>query len=134
MELFRSRREIYEDLADAFLPDMPRRGASRTAGALRSLRAAPAGTRLLWASSSSGEYPVLVGAGLLASGGGALGAIWPLDLSRSRGFCVSDERVAALYGERLAGLRQVARDRPRGGAQDARQRRGGLARARRTPA
>ncbi len=108
LELYRSRREVYEEVADAFLPDLPRRGISRAAGALRSLRASPAGTRMLWASSGSGQYPVLVGSGLLAGGEPArLQEIWPLDLERSRGFCVSDESVAALYTGRLQGIHQL---------------------------
>ncbi len=59
---------------------------------------------LLWASAASGEYPVLVGRGLLGGGedgGSRLEAIWPLDRSRSRPFLVSDETVSALYGDRL---------------------------------
>ncbi len=50
---------------DATLPDLPVGAAARAAGALRALAAAPDGTRMLWASAASGEYPVLVGRGLL---------------------------------------------------------------------
>ena len=59
---------------------------------------------LLWARSASGDYPVFVGRGLL--GEDRLAGIWPLDRAASRLFCVSDETVAALYGERLG---EVAR-------------------------
>ena len=69
--------------------------AVRALPALRALAAAPAGTRLLWATAESGEYPVFVGAGLLARG--MVDAMWPLDRPASRGCCVSDETVAALY-------------------------------------
>jgi shikimate kinase/3-dehydroquinate synthase len=63
---------------------------------------------LLWAGSASGEYPVLVGRGLLRSGNlGRLDAIWPLERSRSRSFCVSDETVSALYGDRLGEVAQT---------------------------
>jgi shikimate kinase/3-dehydroquinate synthase len=73
--------------------------------ALRSLAAAPGGTRLLWATSASRDYPVLVGAGLLGeAGGGVPAGAWPLDRERSRAFCVSDQTVAGLYGERLGEL------------------------------
>lgn len=75
--LYAERRELYEEVA---------------------------GARLLWAESASGEYPVLVGRGLLGGGedgGSRLEAIWPLDRSRSRPFLVSDETVSALYGDRL---------------------------------
>ena len=73
--LHSERRKLYEELADAVL---------------------------LWACSASGEYPVLVGRGLLRAGGESrLEALWPLERSRSRPFLVSDETVSALYGDRL---------------------------------
>jgi shikimate kinase/3-dehydroquinate synthase len=93
------RRELYEELADAVLPSNNRGAAARTVTALRALTAAPPGTRLLWATSASGDYPVLVGRGLLASD--ALAEIWPLERSSSRPFCVTDETVGGLYAERL---------------------------------
>jgi shikimate kinase/3-dehydroquinate synthase len=110
--LHAGRRGLYEELADAILVDLPIGGAARTSAALRTLTAAPNGTRMLWASSASGEYPVLVGRGLLSVGGGdRLGTIWPLNRARSRPFCVSDETVGALYGDRLgelAGMTTIA--------------------------
>jgi shikimate kinase/3-dehydroquinate synthase len=96
------RREVYEGLADALVPALARGAAPRVLRALRALSAAPSGTRLLWASSRSGDYPVLIGAGILGgSGARELSELWPLDRSASRSFCVSDETVLALYGERL---------------------------------
>ena len=78
LALHAERSPLYEELADAVL---------------------------LWASAASGEYPVLVGRGLLGGGDegevSRLEAIWPLDRSRSRPFLVSDETVSALYGDRL---------------------------------
>ena len=72
------RHELYEQLADAVL---------------------------LWASSPSGDYPVLVGRGLLHSGGERrLAEVWPLDRLRSRPFLVSDETVSALYADRLGDM------------------------------
>jgi shikimate kinase / 3-dehydroquinate synthase len=106
-QLHASRRELYEGAADAILGDLPLGGAAGVLPALRALRAAPHGTRLLWASSASGEYPVLVGRGLLGTEGEAgerLAAMWPLDRSRSRPFCVSDETVQAIYAESLGKL------------------------------
>ncbi len=67
--LFAERRELYEQRADA---------------------------RLLWAGSASGDYPVLVGRGLLNER--RLAAVWPLDRSVSRPFYVTDETVGELYG------------------------------------
>jgi shikimate kinase/3-dehydroquinate synthase len=104
--LHASRQGLYEGLADAFLPaTLSPDAAPRVLGALRALAAAPGGTRLLWASSASGDYPVLVGRGLLdGSDGERLARMWPLDRSRSRPFCVSDETVVGLYGGRVGDL------------------------------
>jgi len=105
--LHASRLERYEGLADAVVADLPLGGAARIVGALRALQAAPSGTRLLWASSASSEYPVLVGRGLLRAvgeEGERAAALWPLDRSRSRPFCVSDETVVGLLGGRVGEL------------------------------
>ena len=121
----RERRGLYEELADAFLP-VPARGiagaerAQRLVRALRELAAAPRGSRLVWASAASGEYPVIVGCGLLRAGDrlevagrqaaatppadSALRAVWPLDPSVSRPFGITDANVAGLYGTRLERL------------------------------
>jgi shikimate kinase / 3-dehydroquinate synthase len=102
LALYDSRRGLYEQLADATLADLPPGAAARAADALRSLSRAPHGSRMLWAHSRSGEYPVLVSRGLLDAGdAGPLTALWPLDRSSSRPFSVSDETVSALYGDRL---------------------------------
>jgi shikimate kinase/3-dehydroquinate synthase len=100
--LHSQRRGLYEELADARLPVLSPGAAPRVLRALRALSAAPAGTHLLWASSASGEYPVLCGRGLL--GGEDLSDVWPLDRASSRAFCVSDESVWGLYGARLGAL------------------------------
>jgi shikimate kinase/3-dehydroquinate synthase len=103
--LYKERRELYAELADAVLTDLPLGGAPAVLDALRALAGAPPGTSLLWASSASGAYPVLIGDGLLGGGAsGAPDAWWPLDRSRSRAFCVSDETVVELYGDRLGEL------------------------------
>jgi shikimate kinase/3-dehydroquinate synthase len=74
LALHAERAPLYEELADA---------------------------TLVWATSASGEYPVLVGRGLLRDASHASG-VWPLDRGSSRSFCVSDETVWGLYGERLS--------------------------------
>jgi shikimate kinase/3-dehydroquinate synthase len=104
--LHTERRALYERLADAHLPAHPRGVALRSLPGLRALAAAPAGTRLLWASSASGDYPVLIGSGLLAAGGWAP-PTWPFERSRSRSFCVSDETVAALHAPPAGTLREL---------------------------
>lgn len=108
MALHAERRGLYEGLADAILPQQPPGAHARAARALASLSRAPDGTRMLWASSASGEYPVFIGRGLLGGADSTLEAIWPLDRSRSRAFCVSDENVAALYGSKLGSLAQTS--------------------------
>jgi shikimate kinase/3-dehydroquinate synthase len=105
LSLHASRQAVYEGVADAILAeDLPIGEIAAAAPALRALAAAPSATRLLWASAASGRYPVLIGRGLLSLEGGELEALWPLDRSRSRAFCVSDETVGALYGDRLGAL------------------------------
>ena len=123
--LYAKRRPLYEQLADAILPAELPGVATRALPALRALAAAgatgrgaghdeadPVGTdtavrrgeapRLLWAAAASGEYPVLVGRGLLDAGGSP--AVWELGSRGAAGaevsghaFCVTDETVAALY-------------------------------------
>ncbi len=55
--LHAERRSVYEQLADAILPSASLASARRALPALRRLERAPRGTRMLWASSASGEYP-----------------------------------------------------------------------------
>jgi shikimate kinase/3-dehydroquinate synthase len=93
--LMAEREPLYEGLADAVVPVGDRAIVARALPALRALLDLPSGTRMLWATSASGEYPVLVGRGLLETGW------WPLE---GRRFCVSDRGVAPLYGERLGPL------------------------------
>jgi 3-dehydroquinate synthase len=100
--LHAERRALYEGLADAHLEGLPIGAGARVLEPLRALAAAPEGTRLLWGRSDSGEYPVLIGRGLLATEEPE--ALWPLDRTVSRPFAVSDESVAALYGDRIGEL------------------------------
>lgn len=81
--LYARRRGMYEEVADV---------------------------HLLWAESASGEYPVLVGRGLLD--GELLTAAWPFDRAASGPFCVTDETVSGLYAERLGELRSLVRIAP----------------------
>jgi 3-dehydroquinate synthase len=105
--LLAERTPLYEGLADAImLPGAPR-GAAAAIPAIASLAELPGGTRLIWATSSSGAYPVYVGPGLLDSGW------WPLG---SRRFCVTDSAVAPLFAERLAPLEALVEVSPGEGA------------------
>ncbi len=101
--LHAERTGLYAQLADAVVPagaiGVPT--AAGTAGlagtlgrlhdALEQLRPAPSGTRLLWASAASGDYPVWVGRGVLGA------PLWPLARPPARRFCVTDETVAPLW-------------------------------------
>jgi shikimate kinase / 3-dehydroquinate synthase len=89
--LLAERAPIYEELADAIVPAADKRVVERALPAIQALAGMPAGTRLLWASSASGDYPVFVGADVL-------GADWkPL---QGRGFGVTDENCET-YAQRL---------------------------------
>jgi shikimate kinase/3-dehydroquinate synthase len=110
--LFTSRAALYEQLADAILPALTPRVGLRALSALRSLASAPTGTRLLWASAASGDYPVIVRRGLLEAGRDLLDDLWPLDREVSRPFCVSDQNVAALYARRIGGLQELVQIAP----------------------
>jgi shikimate kinase/3-dehydroquinate synthase len=94
-ELLAERLPLYEELADAVVPQGDSGQVARALPSIQALAALPSGTRLLWAASASGEYPVFVGKGLLDAGW------WPLDSSR---FCISDSSVAPLYSDRLEPL------------------------------
>jgi shikimate kinase / 3-dehydroquinate synthase len=93
--LLGARLPLYEELADAVLPQGDPGLVARALPSIRALADLPAGTKLIWAASASGEYPVLVGPGLLGAGP------WPLD---SRRFLVTDKTVGSLYAERLEPL------------------------------
>jgi shikimate kinase / 3-dehydroquinate synthase len=93
--LFAEREPIYARLADAILPSKDPGLILRALPWVQALTELPAGTKMLWASSASGEYPVFVGMGLLDVDW------WPLT---SRRFCVSDKTVYGLYGEKLEPL------------------------------
>lgn len=106
--LHAERAPIYERLADAILPARVPSIAIKALGGLQALQSAPVGTRMLWASADSGEYPVLVGRGLISQGllctGASAAGAWPLDRGSSRPFCVSDTTVSSLYSLALGNL------------------------------
>jgi shikimate kinase/3-dehydroquinate synthase len=93
--LYAQRAPLYEQLADVIVPAALRGTVMRMLKTLELLEQTPAGTRMLWATTSGGDYPVLIGAGLLGAG------VWPIPRPPSRRFCVADENVAMLYLERL---------------------------------
>ncbi len=82
------RQPIYEELADAVIPVGDRWIVERALPSIQALAELPAGTRLLWAASSSGEYPIMVGRGLLEADW------WPLE---GRQFLVADTFTVDLF-------------------------------------
>ncbi len=112
LDLHAGRAALYDRLADAILPALTPRVGVRALEALRGLADAPAGTRLIWASAASGDYPVLVGGGLLAPEVCSRAGLWPFDRAESRSFCVSDKNVAALYAEHLGGVHELVEISP----------------------
>jgi shikimate kinase/3-dehydroquinate synthase len=99
--LHAERGPLYEGLAAAVLSGLEAEDVARAAPTLRVLHELPRGTRLLWAKSASGDYPVLIGDGLLSEHGPQLLARWPIGGDRSRAFCVSDANVAERYGRQV---------------------------------
>jgi 3-dehydroquinate synthetase/shikimate kinase len=94
-DLLAERTPLYESLADAIVPVGDRGLIARAMPSLVALAQLPRGTKMLWAASASGEYPVFVGPGVLGAGP------WPLPGQR---FCVTDRSVGPLYAERIAPL------------------------------
>jgi shikimate kinase / 3-dehydroquinate synthase len=94
------REPLYEELADAIVPVGDRDMTRRALPAIRALVDMPERTRLLWAASRSGEYPVFVGAGLLKEVDES--GWWP---APGRRFCVTDGNAHryAEYLDPLAG-------------------------------
>jgi shikimate kinase / 3-dehydroquinate synthase len=89
-QLHRDRRAIYEAHCDAVIPPSDRGVVGRALEALEALRTqAPAGTKMIWAHSKSGQYPVFAGRGLIGSG-----FRWPPE---GRQFVVTDANVAAQH-------------------------------------
>jgi len=102
LALHAARSGLYERIADAIVVSPTRGTLARAAGSLSRVAATPGHTRMLWARSRSGEYPVFLDSGLL--GDGRVLELWPLDRGHSRAFLVSDENVIGLYGEQLGAL------------------------------
>ncbi|MFZ0039718.1 MAG: bifunctional shikimate kinase/3-dehydroquinate synthase [Solirubrobacteraceae bacterium] len=85
-----SREPVYAETADLVVPH------ERSADMRRILEAAeglPPGTRMLWATSASGDYPAYIGPGLLSDH-----RFWPAIVAGRR-FLVTDGTAGRLYGE-----------------------------------
>jgi shikimate kinase / 3-dehydroquinate synthase len=102
-QLHGDRVALYESVADAALPPGDRDTLRRALPALRALESAPAGTRLVWASSASGEYPVFLGRGLIEAGflypaGGRRLVVTDENVARAQHF-QGDEWIVVMPGE-----------------------------------
>ncbi len=90
--LYREREPVYAELADVVVP------AQRTgdmAPVLAALQGTPPGTRMLWAASDSGDYPVYIAPGLVRER-----SFWPQTIAGRR-FLITDGQVGRLYRECL---------------------------------
>ncbi|HET7418205.1 MAG TPA: bifunctional shikimate kinase/3-dehydroquinate synthase [Solirubrobacterales bacterium] len=93
--LLAERLPLYEQLADAIVPMADLDAVTRALPSIQALGQMPEGTKLLWASSQSGDYPIVVGSGILKADW------WPLE---SRRFCVTDRSVGPLFADDLQPL------------------------------
>jgi shikimate kinase/3-dehydroquinate synthase len=89
-QLHEDRLATYESAAHVTLPPAGRTAVRHAVPALQALVRAPEGTRLVWAATESGSYPVFFGRGLLEAT-----FFWPTD---GRRFAVTDDNVAGLHG------------------------------------
>jgi shikimate kinase / 3-dehydroquinate synthase len=89
-QLHDDRQPLYEAAAQVTLPPAGRAAVRHAVPALQALARAPEGTRLVWAATESGNYPVFFGRGLLDAT-----FFWPTD---GRRFAVTDENVAGRHG------------------------------------
>jgi len=88
--LHRERHPLYERLADVIVPGSRSHAVAEVIAAAQGV---PSGTRVLWATTPSGDYPVYVGSGLVTRQG-----FWPVQISGRR-VVISDYNVARHYGE-----------------------------------
>jgi shikimate kinase/3-dehydroquinate synthase len=93
--LYHQREPIYAALADA---TVPAERSNRMEPVLEALKNLPPDTRLLWATSTSADYPAYIGTGLLTEH-----RFWP-EAVTGRRFLVTDGAVARLYTDLLEPL------------------------------
>ena len=93
--LYEQREPLYAELADATVPGTR---ATDMRPVLEALQSVPPEIKLLWATSSSGDYPAYIGSGLIGTH-----RYWPPAISGRR-FLVTDGRVGALHGDLIEPL------------------------------
>jgi shikimate kinase/3-dehydroquinate synthase len=99
--LHAEREPIYASAADVVVPQRPHAGVEAVLDALEGV---PAGVRMLWATSDSGDYPAYIGPGLLRiDSDPPTPAFWPATI-RGRRFLVCDGHSGRLFGDRFTPL------------------------------
>lgn len=88
-ELHANRTPVYEDTADAIIPNSPRGALRESLPVLRELLGRKAGPRMLWAAGKSWGYPSVFDPGVLAEGD-----LW---LSRRDAVTVTDTNLMKIY-------------------------------------
>jgi shikimate kinase/3-dehydroquinate synthase len=107
LALHAEREPVYARAADVIVPQQR---SVRLGDIMPALDGVPAGARMLWAMSASGDYPAYIGSGLLGRGAPVDGtdpparaAFWPATVAGRR-FVVSDYNAGRLYADRLGRL------------------------------
>jgi shikimate kinase/3-dehydroquinate synthase len=95
-ELHAAREPVYAAAADVIVPQ---ERSVRMAEVLAALQGLPAGVSLLWAMSSSGDYPAYIGSHLLDTER----PFWPATVTGRR-FLVTDGTAGRLYADGLPPL------------------------------
>ena len=100
--LHAEREPDYASAADVVVPQRTHVGMEAVLDALEGV---PAGVRMLWATSDSGDYPAYIGPGLLGidSSNSSTSAFWPATIDGRR-FLVCDGHSGRLYGDRISPL------------------------------
>ncbi len=93
--LYVEREPMYAAAADVVVPHERSEAMREIVGALRGM---PPGTRLLWATSASGDYPAYIGPGLVTTR-----RFWPATVAGRR-FLVTDYTAGRMYGDALEPL------------------------------
>jgi shikimate kinase/3-dehydroquinate synthase len=97
-QLHAAREPVYAATADLIVPSSRLSALPEALDAAQGLESLGRGTRMLWATSSSGDYPAYIGAGLLTRE-----RFWPSTVPGRR-FLVTDYNAGRHYGELLEPL------------------------------